>query len=102
MILNNRYGESSMSGRPRHPGDLAAAARLHAARVAAGFATAREAAQKIGWSEPRYRSHENGARTISLAAAREYAQAFGTSPEWLLEGRDPEWVLQGGGLGSPK
>jgi hypothetical protein len=92
-----RFGEASMSGRSRYFGDPAAAARLHAARVAAGFATAREAAQKFGWSEPRYRSHEIGARTILLVAAREYAQAFGTSPEWLLEGRDPEWVLQGRG-----
>jgi Helix-turn-helix domain len=86
-----------MSGRSRYSGDPAKAARLHAARVAAGFATAREAAQKFGWSEPRYRSNESAARAISPVAAREYAQAFGTSPEWLLEGRNPEWMLQGRG-----
>jgi hypothetical protein len=86
-----------MSGRSRYSGDTAKAARLHAARVAAGFATAREAAQKFGWSEPRYRSHESAVGAISPVAARKYAQAFGISPEWLLEGRSPEWMLQGRG-----
>ena len=84
-----------MSSRTRHSGDAARSARLHAARVAAGFATAREAAQKFGWSVRRYRSNEIGVQAISPLAAREYAQAFGTSPEWLLEGRDPEWMLEG-------
>ncbi len=86
-----------MSGRSRYSSNPATAARLRAARVAAGFATAREAAQKFGWNERRYWSHESAVGAISPIAAREYAQAFGISPEWLLEGRHPEWMLEGRG-----
>jgi transcriptional regulator with XRE-family HTH domain len=73
-------------GSSKYTGTPAQAARLHAARLAAGYASATEAARKFGWSEPRYRSNESAARGLSEAAARTYGRAFGVSAEWLLRG----------------
>lgn len=61
-------------------------ARLKAARLGAGYNTAKAAAEMLRVSENSYMQHENGTRGYS-ARATYYAQAFGTSPEWLLWGR---------------
>lgn len=52
-------------------------ARLTAARMAAGYRSAREAALANGWPESTYRAHEAGSRTIGQDDAARYARRFG-------------------------
>ena len=59
--------------------------RLQIARARAGFANATDAARAFGFNENTFRSHENGERGISRAAAR-YARALRVSEGWLLTG----------------
>ncbi|WP_146159847.1 hypothetical protein [Bradyrhizobium sp. MOS002] len=75
-----------MSETWRYSGDAGQAARLLAARTAAGFATAVDAAQRFGWSVARLRSHEGAARGMNETVLRHYAQAFSVSEEWLRDG----------------
>ncbi|WP_312809313.1 XRE family transcriptional regulator [Agrobacterium cavarae] len=60
--------------------------RLEEARKAAGYSTAREAADAIGVSYPTYAAHENGQRGLARAAER-YARFFNVSLDWLLTGK---------------
>jgi len=60
--------------------------RLRAARERAGYKDAAEAARRFGWTEPTYRSHENGSRNFTRKGAERYARAFRVSPEWLFLG----------------
>lgn len=62
------------------------AERLIAARKAAGYATAADAARALGMSLPSYTHHENGTRGLSRAGQR-YARFFRVSLDWLLDGR---------------
>jgi transcriptional regulator with XRE-family HTH domain len=70
--------------------------RLRAARDAAGYKTAAEAARAFGWNVNTTSSNENGNRTYSRTAAERYATAYRVNLEWLLtgkgemKGRDPE------------
>lgn len=69
-------------------------ARLKAARVAAGYRSAREAAAENGWKESSYRAHENGTRTIGQDDAERYARRFRalgahTSAKLILFGEEP-------------
>ena len=50
--------------------------RLKAARAAAGYRSAREAAMQNEWAESSYRAHENGTRTIGQDDAERYAARF--------------------------
>src|SRR5262252_6547488 len=50
--------------------------RLRAARQAAGFRSAREAALRYEWAESTYRAHEAGSRTIGPDDAERYAKRF--------------------------
>lgn len=50
--------------------------RLAAARGAAGYRSAREAALANGWPESSYRAHETGRRTIGQDDAERYARRF--------------------------
>lgn len=59
------------------------------ARARAGFATAREAAERVGVSYNTYAQHENGTRGISRDKADLYSRAFGVDPSWLLYGKRP-------------
>ena len=59
--------------------------RLKWARERAGFDDASAAARRFGWNENTYRSHENGARGLRLAAP-EYAKCFKVTVGWLLVG----------------
>lgn len=69
----------------RTPGE-----RLKDLRLKRGFETAKEAADAFGWSEVTYRSHENGTRNIPYPAAKRYASAYGSSPQFILgEGSEP-------------
>lgn len=60
------------------------AGRLIAAREAAGFGTAKGAAEHFDWSLSTTLQHESG---LSIKrAADKYAAAYNTTPEWLLYG----------------
>lgn len=63
-----------------------AAARLKAAREAAGFATAQKAAKRFGWVYRTYLTHENPTKSGRgfNNYAKEYAEAFGTTAAFLL------------------
>lgn len=58
--------------------------RLREARERAGFESAADAAQKFGWTESTYRSHENGTRGFGPDVAKKYGRAFKVKPGWLL------------------
>src|SRR5436190_2011542 len=51
-------------------------ARLAAARLAAGYSSARDAALSNRWAESTYRAHETGNRTIGLDDAAKYVKRF--------------------------
>lgn len=61
--------------------------RLKDARIAAGYATAKQSAEAMGVSVSTYIHHENGTRGFPAARAERYAKFFRTTPEWLLYGR---------------
>jgi SOS-response transcriptional repressor LexA len=69
--------------------DRSVADRLRTAREAAGFDTAKAAADAIGIPVATYTQHENATRGLPAGKARLYAKAFATTPEWLLYGRGP-------------
>lgn len=60
--------------------------RLAAARKAAGFENAQEAAEAIGVKYSTYASHENGNREFTRNATL-YARRFKTTIDWLLLGK---------------
>lgn len=66
-----------------------AADRLKQARVAAGYASAADAARAFGWNVNTYSSNENGNAPFSYKKAAVYAQAFRVRPEWLYDGKGP-------------
>lgn len=61
--------------------------RLKAAREAAGYATAKQAAEAMGIPAPTYIQHESGVRGVPATRAERYARFFRTTPEFLLYGR---------------
>jgi transcriptional regulator with XRE-family HTH domain len=63
------------------------AERLQAARIAAGYATVRDAANALGMKFPTYAQHESGLRGIPKDKALSYARIFKTTPEWILYGK---------------
>lgn len=67
---------------------MAAANRLKAARIRAGFPSAMGAAKYFGWKTSTYASHENGSAAIRPFWAALYAKAFGTTPLWIISGVD--------------
>jgi phage repressor protein C with HTH and peptisase S24 domain len=60
--------------------------RLRAARIAAGFKSARSAAIRFNWSPSTYAAHENGQNEFDATAAAKYAKAFHTTASHLLVG----------------
>lgn len=77
--------------------DKEVADRLRTAREAAGFETAKAAADAIGIPTATYTQHENATRGLPAGKARLYAKAFSTTPEWLLYGRGPTTAQGAGG-----
>ncbi|MEM8615335.1 MAG: helix-turn-helix domain-containing protein [Pseudomonadota bacterium] len=61
--------------------------RLRTARIEAGYATARAAAEAFGWNSNTVSSNENGNRTFGREAAARYARAYHVDLGWLLTGR---------------
>lgn len=75
--------------------------RLRKAREAAGYRSARAAANHHGWPESTYRAHEHagedttGARNYGLDDAERYGAAFNISTRWLWNGEDEGSVVKG-------
>jgi DNA-binding XRE family transcriptional regulator len=61
--------------------------RLIEARLAAGYATVREAATSLGVPYPTYAAHENGTDGFKLDSAVKYARKFKVSLDWLVTGK---------------
>ena len=74
------------------------AERLRQARIAKGFETAAAAADAHGWSRNTFASNENGNAPFSYRRAKEYAVAFGVSPEWLYDAAGPMLATAASGL----
>lgn len=72
--------------------------RLRTIRLAAGFPSARAAAQAAGWAESTYRAHEGGTRTIGPNDAARYVNYFlnagargdNFTGRWVIYGDDDE------------
>lgn len=58
--------------------------RLRKLRIRKGYTTAKDAARAFGWNEHTYTSHENGVRGIKLDVARKYANAYNSTPAYIL------------------
>jgi transcriptional regulator with XRE-family HTH domain len=71
----------------RHMTD--AAERLRIARLRAGFTTAKEAAEAMGFPVSTYLAHENGSRGYPVGKAATYARKFKVPEVWLLYGTGP-------------
>lgn len=78
---------TTMSRKTTKRGTATPAGRLIEARENAGYETAVEACEKLGFSHSSYGQHESGARGLKNAAKR-YAKAFGVDENWLLHGED--------------
>lgn len=76
------------------------AERLRQAREAAGYTTAKSAAEAMGVSVPTYIQHENGSRGLAPPRAERYGRFFRATPEWLLYGRG-EGPGKSGGIKEP-
>lgn len=62
------------------------AERLRIARLRAGFETAKEAAEAMGFAVSTYLAHENGSRGYPAKKAEVYARKFKVREQWLLYG----------------
>lgn len=61
--------------------------RLRDARLAAGYRTAKAAADALGMRPTTYGAHENGQNDFGIDEAQVYAKKFSTDPLWLLTGQ---------------
>lgn len=61
--------------------------RLKAARIKAGYATAKSAAEAMGVTVSTYIQHESGVRGFPAGRAARYAKFFRVAPEWLVYNR---------------
>lgn len=64
--------------------------RLRQKRLAAGYATASEAARRFGWNENTYRSHENTTRNVPREWLVAYAKVYGVTISWLTTGHEEQ------------
>jgi hypothetical protein len=62
------------------------ATRLRIARLRAGYETAKEAAEALGFPVSTYLGHENGSRGYPAKKAYTYARKFKVREQWLLYG----------------
>ena len=72
------------------------AERLRIARLRAGFNTAKEAAEAMGFPVSTYIAHENGSRGYPAKKAFTYARKFKVREQWLLYGTGPAPGEDGG------
>lgn len=66
--------------------------RLKQARIAAGFATAKGAAERFHWGYEAYKKHESGEHGFNNDQAREYGRAYKVSAGWLLTGEPGKYA----------
>lgn len=66
--------------------DEAAGDRLRKARLSYGYATASEAARRLGVNPVTYTSHENNTRGFTSENAIFYGEKFKVNPAWLMFG----------------
>jgi hypothetical protein len=91
-IMHNAFSDASafcvterfMPRRMDDPAD-----RLRIARLRAGYTTAKDAAEALGFPVSTYLSHENGSRGISAKRAVTYARKYKVREQWLLYGVGP-------------
>jgi hypothetical protein len=62
------------------------AERLRIARLRAGYETAKDAAESLGFPVSTYLGHENGNRGYPAKKAEVYARKFKVREQWLLYG----------------
>jgi len=74
--------------------------RLREARERVGYATAAAFAKAHDLTESTYRSHENGSRGLTVAAARHYAELLGVGWTWIMAGDAPAHAGERGVEGS--
>ena len=67
--------------------DLKLAARVRAARKAAGFSSASHAATGHDWPKSLYRAQESATRSVRMDDIARFATAFNVTAEWLLDGQ---------------
>src|SRR5689334_5674002 len=72
--------------------------RLKQARIAAGFKSARAAAEALGVPTATYTQHENGRRGIGREADV-YVRRFKVSLDWLMFGKGAAPVFSGQSVG---
>lgn len=77
LLRNARDYAARMSG---------PAERLRIARLRAGFETAKDAAEALGFPVSTYLGHENGSRGYPAKKAEIYARKFKVREQWLLYG----------------
>lgn len=65
------------------------AERLRIARLRAGYSSAKEAAEALGFKVSTYLGHENGSRGYPAPKAYTYARKFKVREQWLLYGKGP-------------
>jgi hypothetical protein len=63
--------------------------RLAVARRLRGFRSASASVEHFNWKKSTYHSHEGGNARIDAARAKLYADAYGVSARWLVEGVRP-------------
>jgi hypothetical protein len=80
-LLRNRLNYAECMNDP--------AARLRIARLRAGYDTAKDAAEALGFPVSTYLGHENGSRGISAKKAEIYARKYKVREQWLLYGVGP-------------
>lgn len=82
--IRNMVNRDSTHVKPTGP-------RLEAARVAAGYRTAKEFSDTHGIPQATYNLHESGRRGLKLEVAVKYATILGCDAAWLLtgEGKPP-------------
>ncbi|MHA1540376.1 MAG: helix-turn-helix domain-containing protein [Alphaproteobacteria bacterium] len=61
--------------------------RLKAARIEAGYKTAKEFADKNGIAQSTYANHESGNRKLRLKTATAYGKLLNVDPVYILTGR---------------
>jgi len=61
--------------------------RIRRARIAAGFDTASEAADRLGMKHHAYRHYESGYRTPPTARLDDIARTFKVDIQWLVSGK---------------
>jgi len=88
MLEQNQAFQREMEEEKKKTRTVFQAERLRQARIAAGFKTATEAAQKFGFVESTYLAHENGSRGAPAAQMGAYARAFGVGVGYLMFGQE--------------